>query len=102
MAFATAEDVMHLTEDLLKAIAKSEHMRYETYLSCPSKGFPRYDTPSSFPRMSYREALTRYGSDKPDLRLGMEVGHTLVTNKLHQLTLVDQANAQCRVAANTG
>ncbi len=56
MAFVTREDILNTFEGLTKHLFKSV------------LGLDMAD----FPRMSYDEAMTRYGSDKPDIRFGME------------------------------
>lgn len=56
MAFVHIEDILNTFEGLAK------HLFQHTL------GI----TLSDFPRMSYDEALQKYGSDKPDLRFGME------------------------------
>ncbi|MDX1438998.1 MAG: aspartate--tRNA ligase [Rubricoccaceae bacterium] len=58
MTFATEELVYEMTEGLIKAIWKD------------TRGI-EISTP--FPRMSYAEAIRRFGSDKPDIRFGMEL-----------------------------
>jgi len=59
MSFASAEDVMRTVEAVVKRLW--------------SELLGATDLPEAFPRMSYEEAMSRYGSDKPDLRLGSEI-----------------------------
>ena len=56
MAFVTQEDILQTFEGLTKHLFKT------------TLGVELPD----FPRMSYDEAMQRYGSDKPDTRFGME------------------------------
>ena len=60
MSFVAEEDVMGFVE--LMAIEVSE-------MVVPDR--PIRQTP--FPRFSYREAMDRFGSDKPDVRFGIEL-----------------------------
>ena len=59
MAFVEQEDVLALDEGLF--VALSDELA------------PERPYPSPFPRLSFEEAMERYGSDKPDLRYGMEI-----------------------------
>ncbi len=54
MAFSTQEDVF----------AAIEPVMYHTFLEFSNKQIPTYP----FPRISYKEAMLKYGTDKPDLR----------------------------------
>lgn len=58
MSFVTREDIMDLVEELVCWV---------------SEEVAGVRLPRPFPRLSYREAKERFGSDKPDLRFGMEL-----------------------------
>lgn len=58
MSFVDQEDVIEMGEELLQKIVKDV------------KGV---ELEGAFPRMTYAEAMSRYGSDKPDTRFGMEL-----------------------------
>lgn len=58
MSFIEAEDVMTLNEGLVKRVFKE---------------LLNVDVQTPIRRMPYKEAMEKYGSDKPDLRFGMEI-----------------------------
>ena len=58
MSFVERDDVMNLTEELLRLVCKE------------AAGI---SLPSPFPRLTYQEAMSRYGTDKPDRRFGLEL-----------------------------
>ncbi|OJK03894.1 hypothetical protein ASPACDRAFT_1852815 [Aspergillus aculeatus ATCC 16872] len=59
MSFATGNDVMQVVEGVIRRL-------WSTLMPEPAPSGP-------FRRMPYQEAMSRYGSDKPDTRYGMEI-----------------------------
>ena len=58
MSFVEAEDIMNLMEEMMIGLVKAITGR---------------EVPAPIPRISWAEAMLRYGSDKPDTRFGMEI-----------------------------
>jgi aspartyl-tRNA synthetase len=59
MSFAHRDDILDLIEGMVTEMVSSVR--------------PDKTLPTPFPRLSYAEAMARYGTDKPDLRFGMEL-----------------------------
>jgi aspartyl-tRNA synthetase len=58
MSFIEEEDIQRLVEGMMARVFRET---LQTELPLP------------FPRLTYKEAMLRFGSDKPDLRFGMEI-----------------------------
>ncbi|MGO4258604.1 aspartate--tRNA ligase [Marmoricola sp. RAF53] len=57
MSFVEQDDVIALTEEILTALW----------------ALVGYEVPTPLPRLTYAESMRRFGSDKPDLRMGQEL-----------------------------
>ena len=57
MSFVDAEDIIAISEEILSALW----------------ALIGYQIPTPIPRISYAEAMRRFGSDKPDMRFGLEL-----------------------------
>jgi aspartyl-tRNA synthetase len=58
MSFVTRQDVIEVAEDLLERLWAE---------------LAGYQIPRPIPRMTYADAMAKFGSDKPDLRFGQEL-----------------------------
>lgn len=57
-SFLGEEEIMQLVEDMIRKMFKDVQ---------------DIDLPNPFPRMPFSEAMSRYGSDKPDMRVTLEI-----------------------------
>ena len=57
-SFLGEEEIMNIVEDMIRKMFKAVQ---------------DIDLPVKFPRMPFSEAMTRYGSDKPDMRVTLEI-----------------------------
>jgi aspartyl-tRNA synthetase len=60
MSFVEEEDILNLLEELFISLVETVK--------------PEMGVTKPFPRLSYAETMRRYGTDKPDLRFGLEIG----------------------------
>jgi aspartyl-tRNA synthetase len=63
MSFIHQEDVLELAEGLTRYVCNSVIAKFDLPL----------DPVEPFPRLTYLEAMQRFGCDKPDLRFGLEI-----------------------------
>ena len=76
MSFVEQDDILSTFEGLAKHLFKE------------IRGI---DLPTPLRRMTWYEAMDRYGSDKPDLRFGMEISEVTETIQGHGFGVVDDA-----------
>ena len=78
MAFVEQEDILQMFEGLIKHLFKTVR---------------NVDFEGAFPRMTYAEASEKYGSDKPDIRFGMEFVDLTSVAKGQGFAIFDEAEA---------
>ena len=86
MSFVTQEDVLQTFEGLTKHLLKS------------IAGV----TVDAFPRMTYDEAMKRFGNDKPDIRFGMEFGELNAVAQHKEFNVFNSAELVVGIAVPGG
>ena len=85
MSFVHQEDVMELVEEL--------------YTKIVSEAVPDAEVITPFIRLTYEQAMERFGSDKPDLRYGMElttITHTAASSDARVFQAVESSGGSIR------
>ncbi|MFH1592444.1 MAG: aspartate--tRNA ligase [Candidatus Woesearchaeota archaeon] len=78
MSFIEEEDIYKLLEGLMKKVMKDIH---------------NIDVKTPFPRITYDEAMEKYGTDSPDLRFGLELIDIDKTAKKTSFEIFKQAES---------
>ena len=76
MSFVEQEDVLETFEGMMRTLFKN---------------VLGVDVPNPLPRMSWYDAMDRYGSDKPDVRFGMEIHELTLLVKGKGFSVLDEA-----------
>ena len=84
MSFVEQEDVLQTFEGMMRQMFK---------------GALGVDIPNPVPRMSWYDAMDRYGSDKPDIRFGMEIADVTALVKGAGFPVFDSAEYVGAIAA---
>ena len=84
MAFVDQEDILNTFEGLIKNLFKE---------------LKEVSFSEEFPRMTYAEAMERYGSDKPDIRFGMELNNLNALTQNKGFAIFDSAELVVGICA---
>jgi aspartyl-tRNA synthetase len=82
MSFIEQEDILDVFEGLTRHLLKSIH---------------QLDV-EKFPRMTFDEAMRRYGNDKPDIRFGMEFGELNAVAQQKEFSVFNNAELVVGIA----
>jgi aspartyl-tRNA synthetase len=87
MSFVEQEDVLNTFEGLIKHLFKTvKNVEFE----------------GDFPRVTYAEAMEKYGSDKPDIRFGMEFNDLSTLTQGKGFVVFDSAEAVLAINVEGG
>lgn len=86
MSFVEQEDVLNIFEEMTRHLLKK---------------VKNVDV-AEFPRMTYQQAMEKYGNDKPDIRFGMEFGDLSAFAKARDFKIFNEAELVVGIAVPGG